>query len=139
MIDGMGIVRTTVAVAHPARPTDTRELIDIMVDTGSEYNWLPRSLLEELGVEPVRVDRFQTADGRELEREMGVIMLYAGGRSTGTMAAFAEKGDLLRLGAHGLKGLNLRVDLVKKTLVPAGPVPAAASKVALRRKTNTKV
>ena len=78
MIDDMGNFRTTVGVAHPARPDEISELIDVMVDTGSEYNWLPRDLLRELGVKPVRVDRFQTADGRILEREMGGVMMYAG-------------------------------------------------------------
>ena len=29
------------------------------------------------------------------------------------------------LGAHGLEGLNLRIDLARKELTPAGPVPAA--------------
>ena len=38
-----------------------RTLTDVMVDTGSEYNWVPRTLLEELGVEPERIDRFETA------------------------------------------------------------------------------
>lgn len=130
MIDDMGIFRTNVQVAHAARPDDTREMADVMVDTGSEYNWLPRRLLEDLGVRPVRVDRFQTADGRVLSREIGYVLLYAGGRSTATMAAFAEEGDMVLLGAHGLEGLNLRVDLVSKELVPAGPLPAAASRAA---------
>jgi predicted aspartyl protease len=130
MIDDMGIFRTNVLVAHAARPDDTREMADVMVDTGSEYNWLPRRLLEDLGVRPVRVDRFQTADGRVLSREIGYVLLYTGGRSTATMAAFAEEGDMVLLGAHGLEGLNLRVDLVAKELVPAGPLPAAASRVA---------
>jgi hypothetical protein len=40
---------------------------------------------------------------------------------------FARPGDLVLLGAHGLEGLNLRVDLGRKELVPAGPVPAAAA------------
>ena len=35
--------------------------------------------------------------------------------------------DMVLLGAHGLEGLNLRVDLGRKELVPAGPVPAAAA------------
>lgn len=43
---------------------------------------------------------------------------------------FAEQGDMVLLGAHGLDGLNLRVDLLRKELVPAGPVPAAALHVA---------
>ena len=126
MIDDMGIFRTEIGVAHLARPDDRRLLPDVMVDTGSEYNWLPRSLLEELGVRPERVDRFQTAEGRVLTRDIGFAILYAGGRSTPTIVAFAEAGDMVLLGAHGLEGLNMRVDLVNRELVPAGPVPAAA-------------
>ena len=38
---------------------------------------------------------------------------------------FAEKGDLLLLGARSLEGLNLAVDPRRKKLVAAGPVPAA--------------
>lgn len=130
MIDDMGIFRTNLAVASLARPDERREIADVMVDTGSEYNWIPRALLEDLGVRPERTDRFQTADGRILEREIGFAMLYAGGRSTPTIAAFAERGDLVLLGAFGLEGLNLRIDLGRKELVPAGPVPAAGAAVA---------
>ena len=130
MIDDMGIFRTRLAVASLARPDERREIADVMVDTGSEYNWIPRSLLEEMGVQPERTDRFQTADGRILEREIGFAMLYAGGRSSPTIAVFAEPGDLILLGAFGLEGLNLRVDLGRKELVPAGPVPAAGAVVA---------
>jgi hypothetical protein len=38
---------------------------------------------------------------------------------------FAEKGDLLLLGARSLEGLNLTVDSRRKKLVAAGPVPVA--------------
>jgi hypothetical protein len=68
MIDDMGIFRTTLGVAALATPERRRELFDVMVDTGSEYNWIPSEVLIELGVVPVRVDRFETADGRVLER-----------------------------------------------------------------------
>ncbi len=98
-----------------------------MVDTGSEYNWVPRPLLEELGVTLERTDRFETADGRVLEREIGFAYLYAAGRSTVAVVVFADQSDMVLLGAHGLEGLNLRVDLGRKELVPAGPVPAAAA------------
>jgi predicted aspartyl protease len=127
MIDDMGIFRTAISIAHIARPSERRQLDDIMVDTGSEYNWIPRAVLEELGVEPVRIDRFETADGRVLERQVGFALLYAGRRSTATIVAFAEPGDMALLGAIGLEGLNVRVDLARKELVPAGPVPAAAA------------
>jgi hypothetical protein len=42
MIDDMGIFRTTVDVAHLAVPDQRRRLAGVMVDTGSEYNWMPR-------------------------------------------------------------------------------------------------
>lgn len=129
MIDDMGIFRTNLAVASLARPDVRREIADVMVDTGSECNWMPRSVLEELSIRPERTDRFQTADGRLLEREIGFAMLYAGGRSSPTIAVFAERDDLILLGAFGLGGLNLRVDLGRKELVPAGPVPAAGALV----------
>jgi len=127
MLDDMGIFRTTIAVAHAGRAAERRTLTDVMVDTGSEYNWVPRTLLEELGVEPERVDRFETADGRVLERQVGFARLYAGDRSAIAAVVFAEPTDLVLLGAHGLEGLNLRIDLGRKELVPAGPVPAAAA------------
>jgi predicted aspartyl protease len=128
MIDDMGIFRTTIAVAHLARPDVRITLDNVMVDTGREYNWIPRAILEKLGVEPERIDRFETADGRVLEREVAFAMLYAGGRSTASAVVFAEPSDLVLLGAHGLEGLNLRVDLARRELVPAGPLPAALTR-----------
>ncbi len=123
----MGIFRTTVSVAPLTDPETRRDFDDVMVDTGSEYNWIPADALTQLGITPVRTDRFETADGRVLERDVGFAMLYAGGRSTPTIVVFAQPKDLVLLGALGLEGLNLRVDLGRKELVPAGPVPAAAA------------
>ena len=122
----MGIFRTRIAIAALAAPDERRE-IEAMVDTGSEYNWVPRSLLERLDVVVQRVERFETANGQVLERDIGFAMLYAAGRVTATVVVFAEDGDMTLLGAIGLEGLNLRVDLARRELVPAGPVPVAAS------------
>jgi predicted aspartyl protease len=130
MIDDMGIFRTALAIAHVARPDDRRTLEDVMVDTGSEYNWIPAPMLLQLGIEPQRIERFETAEGRVIEREIGFALLYAGGRSTPTIVVFARPSDMVLLGAFGLEGLNLRVDLARKELVPAGPVPAAFARAA---------
>ena len=124
-MDDMGIFRTSIGIAHLALPSERRELDAVLVDTGSEYNWIPAVLLDALGVERVRVDRFETADGRVLERPVGFALLFAGGRTAAAAVVFAQPGDMILLGAHGLEGLNLRVDLARKELVPAGPVPAA--------------
>ena len=127
MINDMGILRTTLSVAALHAPDHRREVRDVMVDTGSEYNWIPEPLLAELGVVPVRTDRFETADGRVLEREVGFALIHAAGRSTATVVVFAQEGDMMLLGAIGLEGMNLRIDLVRRELVPAGPVPAAVA------------
>ncbi len=123
----MGIFRTMIEVAPLAEHERHAAFADVMVDTGSEYNWIPEGALAELGVTPVRIDRFELADGRIIERPIGFAMIFAGGRSAPSIVVFAQPGEMALLGAHGLEGLNLRVDLVRRELVPAGPVPVAAA------------
>src|SRR5687768_17048456 len=127
MIDDMGIFRTTIAIAPWQDPSRRRDLPHVMVDTGSEYTWIPRPLLEELGVTPARIERFETADGRIFEREVGFAMVFTANRAAPTIVVFAGEDDMTLLGAVALEGLNLRVDLVRRELVPAGPVPVAAA------------
>ena len=127
MIDEMGIFRTPIEVASLSNPDTRLTIADVMVDTGSEYNWIPDELLAELGVAPVRIERFETADGRIFERPVGFAMIFAGGRSTPSIVVFAGRGEMTLLGAHGLEGLNLRIDLTRRELIPAGPVPVAAA------------
>lgn len=125
MIDDRGMFRTTLGVAALDKPKYRRDLFSVRVDTRSEYNWIPSQVLDELGVTPVRTDRFQTPDGRVLERQIGFAVVYAGGRSAPSVVVFASQDDMVLLGAHGLEGLNLHVDPGRDELVPAGPVPAA--------------
>ena len=125
MLDEMGILRTAISIEHPARRGIVIELSDVIVDTGSEYTWVPRPVLESLGLAPERVVDFVTTDGRQIERGVGFANVYVDGTSTADILVFAERGDLVLLGAHTLDGLNLRMDLVARRLVHGGPVPAA--------------
>ena len=125
MMHAMGIFRTSIRFGSLTGGASLID-IDVMVDTGSEYNWVPSAVLESLGITRVRRDRFETADGRVLERDVGFAMIYAADRSAAAAVVFGEAGDMTLLGAIGLESLNLRVDLGRKELVPAGPVPAAA-------------
>lgn len=126
----VGILRTTIGVESHQRRGDVRELPETLVDTGSEYSWIPREVLESLGVGVERAQRFRTADGRVVHRVMGYAIVHAGGTRTSDEVVFAEPGDMVLLGAHTLEGLNLRIDLQAKRLVPAGPVPAALTRSA---------
>ena len=124
-LEDMGIPRVTLGVESPLRRGDLRELPETMVDTGSEYTWIPRDVLEELGVGVERIERFVTADGRIIARELGYAIVHAAGVRTIDEVVFSEPGDMTLLGAHTIEGMNLRVELKTKQLVPAGPVPAA--------------
>jgi predicted aspartyl protease len=84
-----------------------REIPDVMVDTGSEYTWIPRPILESLKLAPERTARFKTADGRVLERDVAFANVFAGGTSAPDIVVFAEPGDNALLGWRALGGLNL--------------------------------
>jgi predicted aspartyl protease len=105
----------------------SRVLLDTLVDPGSFFTWIPRHILEELGVTPKRKQGFMVADGRSIERDIGYALVRAGGSEAPDLVVFAEPGDMTLLGAHSLEGLNLRVDPVRKALIPAGPIIAAAA------------
>jgi predicted aspartyl protease len=123
----VGTFRTTIAVEHPGRRGILRTVSDVLVDTGSDLTWIPRLVLEDLGVTRERTQRMRLADGRILERDIGFAIVHVDGRPTTDDVVFAEPGDLVLLGARSLEGLNLRVDPSAKRLVDGGPIVAAAA------------
>ena len=126
MSDDMGLLRTDVEIESPLREGDRRLLRDVLVDTGAELSWAPAAVLESLGIPRRKTIRFQQADGSILERWVGFAIVHAGGTFTTDEIVFGEPRDLVLLGARSLEGLNLKVDVVAKRLVSAGPMLAAA-------------
>jgi predicted aspartyl protease len=127
MLDDVGIFRTTIAIEHAAKRGASLEVPDVMVDTGSELTWIPRALLESLAVEREWTQRFRVADGRAIERDVGFAIIRCAGHAAPDIVVFAEPDDIVVLGARSLEGLNLRIDVVRKALVDAGPIIAGAS------------
>ena len=98
----------------------------IPVDTGSEYTWVSGAMLEKIGVAREKKDvEFVMANGQRVTRSIGFAIVRVEKASTIDEVVFAEKGDLLLLGARSLEGLNLAVDSRHKRLVAAGPLLAA--------------
>jgi hypothetical protein len=95
MIDDMGTFRTDVEIENPASPGRRRTIPDALVDTGAELSWFPRTVLEELGVEQLKLWHFRQADGTVLARWTGAVNLRAGGVWTGDEVVFGERGDLV--------------------------------------------
>ena len=97
-----------------------------LVDTGSEYTWIPSKTLEKIGVNREKKDlHFTMANGQTITRSVGFAILRVDKYFTIDEVVFAEPGDLTLLGARTLEGLSLVVDSRKKKLVAAGPLPAA--------------
>jgi predicted aspartyl protease len=98
----------------------------LLVDTGSEYTWVPETTLEKLGIPREKKDlAFVMANGQCVTRSVGFAVVRVDKNFTVDEVVFAERGDLLLLGARSLEGLNLTVDSRRKKLVAAGPLPAA--------------
>ena len=125
----LGVLRTKLVAGRDQRQRrgETRTIEDALVDTGSEYTWVPRDVLVDLGVRPEKTQRFIVADGRQLERQVGIAIVHAAGAMAPDFVVFAEPGDMILLGAHSLEGLNVRVDAQRKQLVPAGPILAGVA------------
>ena len=98
----------------------------LLVDTGSEYTWIPENLLEKIAVAREKKDLvFVMANGQQVTRSVGFAIIHLDKFFTIDEIVFGEKGDLLLLGARTLEGLNLTVDSRQKKLVGAGPLPVA--------------
>lgn len=69
------------------------------------------------------------ANGQRITRNVGFAIIRLDKYFTIDEVVFAEKGDLLLLGARTLEGLNLTVDPRSKKLVAAGPLPAATTRL----------
>ena len=78
-VDDMGLLRTTIEVENLDRRGPARSLPDTLVDTGSEYTWIPRDVLKGLRIIVERKQGFVVADGRRIDRDIGYALIRAGG------------------------------------------------------------
>ena len=122
----MGTFYTKCKIENAADRTKSVVLSRMLVDTGSEYTWAPAKSLEKIGIDREKKDiLFVMANGQHITRNVGFAIIRLDKHFTIDEVVFAEKGDLLLLGARSLEGLNLTVDSRGKKLVAAGPLPAA--------------
>jgi len=113
----MGLFEVKVELANLASPVKTEEL-SLLVDTGATLSWIPRHILQKLGVASFSHLPFTLADGRRLERDVTTVLLTINGRKAPVTVAFGEPGEEAVLGATALEILGLLVDPVGQKLVP---------------------
>ena len=92
--------------------------IELIVDTGSTFTALPRTLLEELAVPVGRQANSRMADGRTATVDVGWTMVRLEGQTFLTRVTFADEGEPTLLGVVTLEEALLAVDPVGQRLVP---------------------
>ena len=122
----MGTFYTGCRIENVAERFKGAAIPKLLVDTGSKFTWVPETTLDRLAIRREKKDlEFKMANGQKVTRSVGFAIVRVDQHFTVDEIVFAEKGDLLLLGARTLEGLNLTVDPRKKKLVVAGPLPAA--------------
>ena len=121
----MGTFRVSIQVGDLAG--HRYEDLQALVDTGATYLVVPSPLLDSLGVKANERRPFETADGREVEFDLGLVSLRLDGRAYPALTVFGEPGSSALLGAVALEIFGLTVDPVHQRLTPVTGLVMAAS------------
>lgn len=122
----MKAFKTTCKIENPSHRKRSVVVKDLLVDSGSEYTWIPAPLLESVQIGMEKKDlEFVMANGQTITRSVGFAIIRLDRHFTIDEVVFAQPGDLTILGARTLEGLSLTIDPRRKRLVASGPIPAA--------------
>jgi len=111
----MGHCRVPVQVGR--RGSERFAPLDALVDTGATYTWIPRDVLETVGVAPEEERPFVLADGREVRYPVAWAQLRIGAREQPTIVVFGVPGSEPILGVVTLEEFLLAVDPVSHRLI----------------------
>jgi predicted aspartyl protease len=113
----MGLTLVETIVANPRNPKKTRKLSSL-VDSGTVYSVVPKTVLNRLGVKPHSTKVFTLADGSEIKRKVGDLLFKLDGHQGASPVIFGEKGDSALLGTVSLEALGLLLDPIRRELRP---------------------
>jgi len=111
---GFTYVRIRVYSADLARWED----VEVLVDSGALFTWIPRSTLEGLGLKPIARRKLRVYGGGVVERDVGGAAVEYEGRRAVVPMVFGELGDTSALGASALESLGYQLDPVSNRLKP---------------------
>lgn len=94
------------------------ETLDPIVDTGATYTWIPRPVLERLGIPATGRRGLQLANGQIIEREYGLALVVLAGVTSSTVCIFGDPDSTPLVGAVTLEECGLAPDPVRQRLVP---------------------
>ena|SRR5437763_1315799 len=92
--------------------------LDALVGTGATYTWIPRDVLDAVGVVPAHERRFVLADGREVRYPVAWAQIKIAGQEQPTIVVFGAPGSEPILGVVTLEEFLLAADPVHQRLIP---------------------
>ena len=113
----MGQFAVRTIIAHPGDPHRAAE-VELLVDTGATLSWLPRQILEQLGIPRLLRRRLLLADGGFVERDTAGVLMRVHGTDGMVTVVIAEPGDAHLLGATALETLGFGIDPIRQQLIP---------------------
>jgi len=113
----LGHVRVKVKVRNPQQRTLEAEL-ELLADTGAIYSVIPSKALDSVKIERRSMRRMKLADGRVIERYLGIAEIEVRGETAHSNVIFGEDEDASVLGVTALEELGLQVDPVTGELKP---------------------
>ena len=123
---GVGDFRVSIAIARAKG--EWFEQLRALVDTGSTFTWIPRDVLEHLGVVPETELPFELADGREQRYAVAWVQIQLETRrDQPTIVVFAPPGSEPILGVVTLEEHLLAVDPVHHRLIPVTALAKCAA------------
>ncbi len=112
----MGAFRVTIEIGDPKG--ERFEPVDVLVDTGASYTWVPGSLLRALGFQPEEQRDFILADGRRVQYGIATALIRVDGRVKPTPIVFGDEDTEPLLGVVTLEEFGLGVDALNERLIP---------------------
>ncbi len=121
----MGLTHIEATIANPARPRRAVPL-KFLVDSGAVYSVIPAPLLRKLGIKPHSRRTFILADGSQITRRIGDVLIRFNDQQGASPVLFGERDDSTLLGTVSLEALGLILDPMKRELRPLPMVLAAS-------------
>lgn len=93
--------------------------VKLLADSGALHTCIPRRILEELGIRPIRKGMYRTFEGKEITRDVGEVVVELRGERRHVPVIFGEEGDTAILGVTTLEIFELRVNPITREIEPA--------------------
>ena len=111
----MGIFSVELTVRN--RDTLVGETVLAVVDTAATISVMPASVLNRLGIEPLRTRRFRLANDETVEYRTGMALFETSDRDGEASVAFGPEGRYL-MGVTTIEELAFVVDPIRRRLIP---------------------